>query len=137
MYRARGPHFFSWLHAPGVDERDNFSGHAMFAFLKISNFRERLPLSLHLQGAEVSGISDVQNPPQPPHPGLTSLRFVPVCLQLLKYLELYIFTPKRKRKVKIDLTDICFSEGHHLSWTASCSISIKRSPIQANIRLAS
>ena len=41
VYRARGPHFFSWLHAPGVDERDNVSGHAMFAFLKISNFRER------------------------------------------------------------------------------------------------
>ena len=37
--------------------------------------------------------------------------FVPVCLQLLKYLELYIFTPKRKRKVKIDLTDICFFRG--------------------------
>ena len=28
----------------------------------------RLPLSLHLQGADVSGISDVQNPPQPSHP---------------------------------------------------------------------
>ena len=28
----------------------------------------RLSLSLHLQGADVSGISDVQNPPQPSHP---------------------------------------------------------------------
>lgn len=41
LYRARGPHFFSWLHTPCVDERNNVSGHAMFAFLKISNFRER------------------------------------------------------------------------------------------------